>query len=80
MLKAQSYLLAGPLVGAGEDVMAAGAAIAGGSGATPASKPTAATRMTAAAAFLPPHMTVTLTCRAAGRTNLHAFSYVAELP
>ena len=65
MLKAQSYLLAGPLPEVDGDVSAAGAAIAGGSGADPAGKPTATTRATAAATFILPNMAVTLTCRAA---------------
>ena len=60
MLKAQSYLLAGPLPGVGSDVSAAGAAVAGGSGANPASEPTATTRATAAAVFILPNMAVTL--------------------
>ena len=70
MLKAQSYLLAGPLPGVGGDVPAAGAAVAGGSGANPASKPTATTRATAAAAFILPNMAVTLACLPPGSSTV----------
>src|SRR5271165_4395301 len=59
-VKAQSYLLAGPLPVVGSGGSDAGAPAAGGSGANPANEPTATTRVTAAAAFKLPNMAVTL--------------------
>jgi hypothetical protein len=59
MLKAQSYLLAGPLPVEGSEVPAAGA---GGSGANPMSEPSATVRASAAA-VIPANMAETLACR-----------------
>ena len=64
-VKEQSYLLAGPLSGVGNDVPGPGAAVARSSGADPVSEPTATTRATAATTFIPPNMAVTLACRTA---------------